>query len=288
MLHHSLGNYLLNTGLLTYDQLCEILRQEHAVKVRLGTLAVNAGLMTAAQVEEVHSLQRIKDQKFGTLAESLGYLTHEQVEALLTIQGKGNLSLMQAITDKGFMTLAELEKALADFRAEYCITEQDQAAADTLVLKKLVDFSAAGDKAELLYYYLGLTLRNIVRFLDATPYISGTGNEVEQTPAYFVSQPIHGDISLMTGLCMGEAVLLELASRFYGEKLTAVTELALDSAGEFINVHNGVFCTTLSNEGIVADLGPQAVHQSGLPATCRTYRAGIGTSFGPIELILTI
>jgi hypothetical protein len=283
MFNHSFGNYLLNAGLLTNAQLSEILAYEQAVKVKLGILAMNAGLMTAAQVEEVHNLQRQKDQKFGQLAESLGYLSAEQVEALLSLQGKGHLSVMQAITDKGYLSLAAVERALAAFREEYGLTEQNEEA-DKQIVKRLADFSAAGDNAELLYNYAGLTLRNIVRFLNDTPYIVKPAAKIA-APAYFVSQPVHGDIALVTGLVMGEAVLLEIASRFYGEKLAAVDELALDSAGEFLNVHNGVFCSVLSNDGIKADLGPQAVRQD-IPETGGIYRVRIGTSFGEMELVL--
>ncbi len=285
MFTHSFGNYLLNAGLLTTAQLSDILAYEQAVKVKLGILAMNAGLMTAAEVEAVHNLQRQKDQKFGQLAESLGYLSAEQVEALLALQGKGHLSLMQAITDKGYLSLAAVERALAAFREEYGLTEQDEAA-DSKLVKRLADFSAAGDQAELLYNYVGLTLRNIVRLLNDTPYIIQPAKIA--APAYFVSQPIHGDIALVTGLAMGEAVLLEIASRFYGEKLAAVDELALDSAGEFMNVHNGVFCSVLSNDGIKADLGPQAVRQDDIPETGGICRVGIGTSFGEMELVLTL
>ena len=86
---------------------------------------------------------------------------------------------------------------------------------------------------------------------------------------------------------MEQPVLLELAGRFYGESFTTVNELALDSAGEFLNVHNGVFCSSLSDMGLVVDLKAQSVHP-GDSFDGQSFHVNIGTSFGQIELVLSI
>jgi hypothetical protein len=285
MFNQNFGHYLLNTGLLTHGQLCEVLQNEQSVKVKLGILAVNAGLMSADQVEVVHNLQRVKDEKFGILAVSQGYFTYEQMEELLASQEKSHLSLMQAIVDNKYMTLAAVEKALGDFREEYNITEQDLDD-ENKVIKKLLDFSAAGDQADILYVYVGLTLRNIVRFLNDTPYI--LKQAAEPRPAFLASQQIYGEIKFLTGLNMGESVLLELASRFAGERLTSVDEMVLDSVGEFLNVHNGVFCSSLSDVGLRVDLEPQFVELGNAVHNSQSFHVGIGTSFGQFDLVLSL
>jgi hypothetical protein len=289
MLNQYFGQYLLNKGILNHIQLREVLQSEQSVKVKLGVLAVNTGLMTAAQVEEVHNLQWVKDQKFGELAIQQGYLTSAQVDQLLESQQEGHLTIMQAITDKGYMTLVAVEKALIDFREEYGITgglhDTDN---EDEVIKKLVDFSAAGDKADLLYNYVGLIRRNVVRFLNDTPIIFTQLTEHEQTSRWLASQQIIGDISLATGLFMDESVLLEIASRFYGEALPEVVELALDSVGEFLNVHNGVFCSLLSDAGIMVDLQPPFVMQSNKSFELSNYCVTVGTSFGKFEIVLSL
>jgi len=289
MLNQYFGQYLLNKGILTHIQLREVLRCEQLVKVKLGVLAVNAGLMTAAQVEEVHELQWVKDQKFGTLAVQQGYLTSEQVDGLLESQQEGHLTIMQTIMDKGYMPLVAVEKALVDFRKEYDIKGRvHDAEGENGMIKKLVDFSAAGDKADLLYNYVGLVRRNVVRFLNDTAFIFVPIAEDEQTPRWFATQQIIGDVPLSTGLLMDEAALLEIASRFYGEKLLAVDELTLDSVGEFLNVHNGIFCSLLFDAGFMADLQPPFVKQSDTSFQLLSYRVAVGTSFGTFEIILSL
>jgi len=289
MLNQYFGQYLLNKGILTHVQLRQVLQCEQMVKVKLGVLAVNAGLMTAAQVEEVHDLQWAKDQKFGTLAVKQGYLTSEQVDGLLESQQAGHLTIMQAIIDKGYMTLVAVEKALADFRKEYDIKGKFHATDDeNEMIKKLVDFSPAGDKADLLYNYVGLVQRNVVRFLNDTPLIVEPITECQQTPKWLVTQEIIGDIPLSTGLLMDESALLGIASHFYGEKLVTVDELALDSVGEFLNVHNGVFCSLLSDAGVMADLQPPLVKQRDMSFQLSNYRIAVDTSFGMFEIILSL
>lgn len=284
------GHYLLNKGILAQNQLVEVFQRERNVKVKLGVLAVNSGLMTAAQVEEVHHLQRVKDQKFGVLAVEQGYLSSAQVDQLLASQCAGHLSLMQAIADIGFMTLAEVEKALRDFRDEYGITADKTNAAkgENEIIRKAVDFSAAGESADLLYDYVGLVLRNIVRFLNDTPFIIPQNKDRVEVPRWMVSQQIIGDISLRTGLLMEDKVLLEVASRFYGETLSTIDRLSLDCAGEFINVHNGVFGASLSDAGLMVDLEPQWVERESSSATPLDYRVKVGTSFGLLEIVLSL
>ena len=119
MLNQFFGHYLLNRGLLASEELCNAIRQEKQVKVKLGTLAVNQGLMTAAQVEEVHALQQRCDQLFGKLAVEMGYLNQEEVEQLLAQQQEEPLALLQTISDQGYLPLAKLEQALREFRSEY-------------------------------------------------------------------------------------------------------------------------------------------------------------------------
>ncbi|HEY3426547.1 MAG TPA: chemotaxis protein CheX [Negativicutes bacterium] len=289
MFNQYFGYYLLNKGIITSDQLFQALHYERSVKVKLGILAVDAGLMTAAQVEEVHNLQRAKDKKFGELALEQEYLTAAQVEQLLAIQGKGHLTLLQAITDKEYLSLTVIEKALADFREEYGITVNaliSPAPDDDAGLRKLLDFSQAGDKAYLLYSYAGLTLRNIVRFLNDTPFILPPVATQDQTNKWVASQQIIGDPALHVDLIMDEQTVLATATRFSGETLTVIDEMALDSIGEFLNVHNGVFCSILSS--VKVDLQPQTVLEQKRQPDASGYRIVIGTSLGQFDFRLSL
>ncbi|SFL51871.1 chemotaxis protein CheX [Pelosinus propionicus] len=264
MFNQYFGYYLLNKGLVTPEQLSQALHYESSTRVKLGVLAVDAGLMTAVQVGEVHDLQRAKDKKFGELALEKGYLTVVQIEELLAAQAKGHLTLIQTIADKGYMVLGDIEKALAEFRVECGITAPGSASSapiDDTEIKKLLDFSQAGDNAHVLYSYAGLTLRNMVRFLNETPFMQPEAIDAEHSSQWVASQRIIGDLNITIDLIMDEQTVLKAASRFSGEELTIIDEMALDSIGEFLNVHNGVYCSLLSTDGFKVDLQPQTVRK---------------------------
>ncbi|QDR82598.1 hypothetical protein [Sporomusa termitida] len=288
MFNQYFGHYLLNKGFLTPDQLFQSLQNERSARVRLGTLAVDAGLLTGKQAEELHDLQRAKDKKFGELALEQGYLTAAQVDRLLAAQGQGHLALVQAITDNGYLTLTAIEKALADFRQEYGITGDSPLTADDAELNRLLDFSRAGDKAPLLYSYAGLTLRNIVRFLNDTPFLLPQTAQASAAGCWVASQQLTGDPAVKIDLIMDEQTVLATAGRFSGETLTSVDELALDSIGEFLNVHNGVFGSLLSDKGFKVDLQPQTIQRQEPAPDGAGYRLAINTSLGRFDFIIAV
>ena len=290
MVYQYFAHYLLNQGKLTPSQLHEALEYERSVRVKLGTMAIHAGLLTAGQVEEIHGQQRTHDKRFGVLAIELGYLTEKQLGELLSAQGKETLTFIQAVTDKGFLTLTELENSLADYlekmgmsREEWSLygTDQDQ------LVRRLVDFSAAGKRSEMLYEYVGLLLRNIVRFLNEKPMLALPAWQYEQPADWAATQGFYGALDMHAGLAMNESVLLEAAGRFYGEPIAALDDLALDSIGEFLNVYHGVFCANLATAGVEVDLLPQIVQKN--PGWHEyTFRIPLATSFGQMDLVLSL
>ena len=86
MVGYILGNYLVETGRITKEQLQDVLANAGKVRVKLGLIAVAEGYMTAAEAEEVNRLQAVMDKRFGDIAVENGYLTDEQVGALLKKQ----------------------------------------------------------------------------------------------------------------------------------------------------------------------------------------------------------
>ena len=290
MVYQYFAHYLLNQGKLTPSQLHEALEYERSVRVKLGTMAIHAGLLTAGQVEEIHGQQRTHDKRFGVLAIELGYLTEKQLGELLSAQGKETLTFIQAVTDKGFLTLTELENSLADYlekmgmsREEWGLYSNNQ----EQLVRKLVDFSAAGKRSETLYRYLDLLLRNMVRFLNERPILALPAWQYEQPADWVATQGFSGALDMHAGLAMNEDVLLKAASRFYGEPIATLDDLALDSIGEFLNVHHGVFCATLANAGFEADLLPQSVQKN--PGWHDySFRIPLATSFGQMDLVLSL
>lgn len=290
MFNQYFGQYLLNTKKLTAQQLAEVMNYERSVRVKLGVLAVDAKFMTAKQVETVHHLQRLCDKRFGELAVDQGYLTCTQLEDLLENQHCRHLSLSQAIVDKEYLTLAELEEVLVDYKLKNQLSQKQLEESFTngsdQINKEVLDFTEAGAQGQIYQDYVGVLQRNIIRFLDVDPVISK--NEKISTVAnqWLIYQKIVGEISLFTGIAMNDEALLAIARQYSGEFLPEIDELAKDSAAEFLNMVNGIFCVNASEQGMELDLQLQKIVQTEMPALENGYRIPINLSVGTIDVIV--
>lgn len=284
------GQYLLNKGILTPDQLAAASHLEHSVRVKLGVLAINNGQMSAAQVEEVHELQRSRDCKFGEIAIEKGYMTQMQLDDLLESQKRRQISLSQAIIDKGFMTLTQLERALASYKEDSKLTTEQfdalQSSDTDSIVKIFVDFSEYGAVGNIHANYVSLLVRNIVRLLNDSAILSRKLPLENKIDGWLISQNIVGSGTMFTGLVMDDHVLLEAARRFSEEDLTTIDILTKDSMAEFLNVHNGIFIVNMSDKGTELDLTPQTVQKNVNLNLLNGCRIPITLSFGTMDLLL--
>jgi CheY-specific phosphatase CheX len=286
MISQFFAQYILNQGLLTPGQVQEALESKRAAQVKLGILAINQGFLTAVQVEEIHKLQYTIDKRFGEIALDEGYLSEEQLIILLDTQGNGYLNFGQTLVDKGFLTLEQLEQTLAEYKRDNNVAKQPDLALVKESIHTQLNLLKADKNIELYCDYIALFLRSIVRFLDTSPLLVATAADEQQQNRWSVSQSMTGDITLHSSFSADDGVLLELARRYSGEEFNEMNELALDSAGEFLNVTNGLFCINLSNLGLDLDLHPQMFARDDDFGARPQYAVAIDTSFGRINLVV--
>lgn len=282
MLNQYFGNYLLEKKKITAEQLADVLDYEHSIRVKLGVLAINSGFMNAEQVEAIHQLQRVKDKRFGELAVEKGYVTPDQLEQLLAAQHSRHLGLSQAIIDKGYLTLAQLEEVLAAYKKE----NELEAGSSKQDEKTLLEIPETDPLVKTYQAYIALLQRNVVRFLDVDPVIGKNQPLSEQPSQWLICQNISGETNLFTALAMDDDTLLEVARKYSGEVLTKIDELARDSAAEFLNMVNGIYCVNASNDGIELDLHLQQVLQNQAPNVKKGYRIPITLPFGKMDVII--
>ncbi|MFC5559821.1 hypothetical protein ACFPN4_12085 [Ureibacillus thermophilus] len=252
------GHYLLNRGLITNEQLQDVLEYQEKVHVKFGVIAVDKGLMTPSQVEEVHEKQKQMDKRFGEIAVELGYLTEEQVEELISHQKRGHLYLAQALIDRGYMSMEEFSSALNDYKKEYSLSTEDfeeiqRGNIETLVENILT--KGHEDIREKFGSYISLFAKNMIRFIDRQTFLEISENL--QQAKWLVSQEIVGGPSLLTAIAADDEALLYIASKHAEENLTEVDELAKDAFCEFLNLHNGIYLVNMSNWGTELSMNPQ-------------------------------
>lgn len=281
------GQFLLNKGYLTSEQLKTALEYQQSVRLKLGVLAVNAGYMNSKQAKLVHEMQSKFDKRFGELAVESGYLKEEQVEELLSLQSVGYLLLAQALIDKDYISLEKFEESINDYKKEYNISENQFLSLQNDNVDEIINLyvNIEDDKCEKeIKNYISLFLRNIIRFIDAEVYTNEIVKAEKYTTRCAVTQTIKNSINFQTYISADENVFVKLASRFAEEELLSMDEMAKDSVGEFLNLNNGLYLVGMSNIGIELDMDSQLIVFD--TEVSSSYVLPIQLPFGKIELVI--
>lgn len=244
------GNYLLNRGALTAEQLLSALEAMKKTRPRLGVLAINAGYMTAEQVEEANRRQQQVDKRIGDVMIDMGFVTKEQVDELFNTQPAGHLALGQVLIDSWVLTTDMLGEYLAEYKREYGLTDADLADESDDSVRKMIEkyYGLSSTEKSFMSEYIYLLIKNVIRFIgsDFTP-LEARGCEGDI--ANCVIQKINGaKDSAITAVCADDKAFVGFASRFAKEELSANDEYAQACVSEFLNLHNGIYTVNVSNE----------------------------------------
>ena len=169
MVEYILGNYLVETGQITNEQLTDTLMKQDSVRVKLGLIAVAEGMMTLAQTEEVNRLQAVMDKRFGDIAVEKGYLTEGQVESLLKKQGNAYLAFAQALENQQLMSVEQLEQYMLDYQCENSLTASDMEAIKSDDVDRILRLYLPV-KSEDYLPIATLAVRTLIRLIDSELY----------------------------------------------------------------------------------------------------------------------
>ncbi|MBQ2824000.1 MAG: chemotaxis protein CheX [Oscillospiraceae bacterium] len=287
------GNYLLNKGLVSAENLAQALADQKNTRLKLGVLAINAGFMTAEQVDKVHAEQQRVDKRIGDIMVDMGFVTRDQIEELFKTQPSGHLLLGQALVDSGVMSNAQFEQALASYKAENGISDADFINIDDNNTNKLVaHFYKFKDDSNVKYLtgYLTLLLKNLVRFIgdDFTPMDADYVQD--RVLSECIGQKISGAVDAMTVIEADSETAVKFASRFAKEEITEYDDYAQACLSEFLNLHNGLFAVNVSNEeGNELSLDPQAYYDTlNLSELKNAYVVPVCFSFGTVNFVISI
>lgn len=249
------GHYLLENQKITAEQFSSCMDYIKANRVKLGLIAENEGLLTRNQANELNYLQMQSDKRFGDLAVEKGYLTDADVSYLLGRQGNPYLIFVQALEEGRIMTREEIDTALAAFQTDYHLSDDVMKAIQDGDIEGLLPAFVEAEDPRYLSL-IGLTLRNIVRFVSSYIRID-KGTFVSSLEARYIAyQHTTGDYSGFLGFCCNDEGILALADGYAKEEFDTVDEDALDSVCEFTNCVNGLYATELSYQNISIDMQP--------------------------------
>lgn len=278
MLKQFLAQYLFNKNLLNKHQIIEILDNDSVEKVSPGIIAIHKGLLTAVQVEDVQQIQLKNDKLFGEVALECGFLNESQLEEINQARLDVTLAFMQAIINKGYMSMTQLQRALEEYRIVNKMAEEEFSDNDELKISP--------EHAKLYGKYINAFMNALRKFAGLKPKIV-PARPLEAKGKWLIAQNMVGQESLGTGILISEKVLFALAKAYSDEEISDdERELALDCVAEFLNVLNGLFIVSLSNENIDVDLESQHISEEVVPVGSNQMNVEIETEIGRIQLLI--
>lgn len=285
------GQFLLNQGVLTGKDLNRLLDISKDTRVKLGVLAINSGLMTVDNVNRVNQLQQQIDKRFGAIAIDEGFLTEPELDLLLTVQNSEHLKLSQTLVDENILSLEEVDQQLKAYKANYSLSDEAFEALKDGKAKTIIDayLNFGNDSfADLYKEYITLFFKNMVRFIDSNVHINHV--EVIESKQYdfIVKQDIIGAKRVYTGFGAPTDVLIKLASKYADESFHSLDDYAQDALGEFLNLNNGLYLVNLSDYGVEMSLEIQTMQKNYLIESNKVYAIPIHTSFGRIDLLISL
>ncbi len=254
------GQFLLNKGHLSAEDLLPVLDETAKTHVKLGTMAVSNRLLTPAQVEEIHAIQASEDKRFGQIAIEQDYLTADQLDDLLSTQKNEHHQMVQVLLDRGIFNLEELDQIMEDYRESNALNEESMEAlkngeVDTYVdlflnLHESFDAGTCRD-------YVSLYLKSFIRFVDQNIRFETLRKVEDYQATYLSTQVLEGTTRLITGIGGSADAFMQLAVHFSQEPEEEIEDIMEDAVGEFLNLQNGLFAVNMSDKGVELNMEPQ-------------------------------
>jgi CheY-specific phosphatase CheX len=249
------GQYLLEKGRITSQQLFTALDNQKSVTSPIGILALEKGWLTAEQIKQILETQKKTNYRFGEQAVLSGLLTQAQVEELLNEQETSHRVLLgEVLVTKGYLTLAALEKEFKDYDKEEEKLSSELAAAFEKVRNR-----------DLVKTFTDLMMIMFTRFAKQELKIEQceTGKDKVRLFRWVFSQKVAGEnVEFNCLLSVPPKLLLQMASTMLDETVSAPDELALDASKEFVNIANGNACARLSEYGLNLTMRPPEVYET--------------------------
>lgn len=285
------GSYLLEQDMLTPNELRHVLNKKNGSYMKLGTLGIQRRYLTPEQVEYIHRLQANSDLRFGELAVMHGFLVQEQLRELVKLQKNELYLISQVLTEEGFFTQSQITTILDNYRAELGLSKYEFEGLKNNDIEKTVEiFTKLNDICDstTLTEYVSLFVRNLLRFID-NDIILGEAEVIDGYDyKWLIYQSMNGETELFTGYAADDDGIYELGCRFAKKVQNGINEYVLSSAGEFINLQNGLFLSKLSEEGLEPDLQVQEWRSGGRMTTCGgLIKIPIKLSFSRIDLFIS-
>lgn len=253
MLNRLFGNYLVEKGKLTSEQLNILLPIEKEFKAGVEIIAIILKAMTPAAVRELTNSIDREIEHFGETAVNQGLLTDYKLEELLAYQSNNFMKFVQLLIDHDYVSYESINHEIDEFQKRKELNDVQLSALIHDDLDQCISIFVPLKSPQLkeLTKTLVQTMR---RLIDRDVYLDNAYTAHSIQLDKYACQMIIGDLRMKFYISASNDGLLAIANHFTGDTYAAVTEDALDSVGEFINCVNGLFATNMSYDNISVDM----------------------------------
>ncbi len=253
MLNRLFGNYLVEKGIMTENQLNTLLPVKKEFKAGLEVIAVITKAMTSAAVQELLANIDKEIEHFGEAAVNQGCITDDKLDELLAYQSNNFMKFVQLLVDQGYISYDNINHEMDDFQQKKELNDIQISALIHDDLDQCINIFVPLKSPRLkeLTKTLVQTLRRII---DRDVYLEKAYTARSIQLDKYACQMIIGDMHVKFYISAPDEGLLAIANHFTEDTYATVTEDALDSVGEFINCVSGLFATNMSYENISVDM----------------------------------
>lgn len=250
MLNHLFGNYLVEKGKLTAEQLDTLLPVEKEFKAEVEVIAIVTKAMTSSAVLELIDKG---NEDFGEAAVEAELISDDKLDDILAYRSNNFIKFIQLLVNNGYLSYGDINQALNEFEQKNELNDEQLYAMIYDDWEQCIELFVPSENSALkeLIKTLVQTFR---RLIDKDVYIDKAIVAPSVQLDKCASQMIIGDMRIKVYISAPGDDLLAIANYFQREKYDTVTEDALDSVGEFINCVNGLFATNVSYDGLSVDM----------------------------------
>lgn len=257
------GAYLVQKGIISTEQFESIRAEQAKTRVKLGLIAVAEKLMTQEQADAVNEKQSTMDRRFGDIAIEMGYLNKAQVKNLLTLQGNPYIQFTQAAVDLNIMSLEQIESSVLDFQKEKGFTNMDVDAVKSGDIDRIIPLYLPEELPWNTAEFIAVMLRTLTRLVSSDILIRDAYIVKSYKTNEYAMQSMEGDLLASTAISGSQEGILAIAQGFAKDLFDSIGPESLDSVGEFINIVDGLFATSISHDMVEVSLKPPMLSELG-------------------------
>lgn len=268
------GQYLLQKGLLTKEQLLQSLEIQNSVNRKIGQIAIEEGLLLPQHVETILKMQKRINKYFGQLSIQMGFMTQEKVSALLEKQKAHYVEVEEILMRENMLPKETLKKELELFRM---LDEEDQGVFNMRWVSRHIQngfvYETFIEQTLKLFMRLaGIFVMEGECSFDRKEFVSH---------GFLIKIKLTGDSLWSYHLNLSEDLAAQIAEAMLEseDEMPEGDTLNIEAANEFANIACGNALGKLDGKGYKFDI---------TPPTTKCIESGESFGFGEKEQVLCV